>query len=75
MHNNKDIRKNLEIFKKKLSETNTNFDIEDFNKKDILNRELISKKEKLEQEKKIYLSQKINQILKNRKKFLKKLKF
>ncbi len=52
MHNIKDIRKNLEIFKKKLSERNTNFDIEDFNKKDILNRELISKKEKLEQEKK-----------------------
>ena len=31
---------------------NINFDTKDFNKKDILNRELISKKEKLEQEKK-----------------------
>ncbi len=52
MHNIKDIRNNLEIFKKKLSDRNTNFNIEDFSKKDILNRELISKKEKLEQEKK-----------------------
>ena len=37
---------------------------------------LISEKEKLEQEKKIYLNQKINQILKNQKKYQKKyLKF
>ena len=53
MHNIKDIRKNLETFKKKLSERNVNFDIKNFIDKDTFNRELISKKEKLEQEKKL----------------------
>tara|TARA_B100001057_G_scaffold481622_1_gene555856 strand:+ start:478 stop:1725 length:1248 start_codon:yes stop_codon:yes gene_type:complete len=52
MHSIKDLRKNLEIFKKKLLERNINFDKEEFIKKDTLNRELINKKEKLEQEKK-----------------------
>ena len=52
MHNIKDLRKNLETFKKKLTERNINFNAEDFSKKDTLNRELISKKESLEQEKK-----------------------
>ena len=47
MHNIKDLRKNLETFKKKLTERNINFNIEDFKKKDALNRELISKKESL----------------------------
>ena len=52
MHNIKDLRKNLDTFQKKLKERNINFNIEDFSKKDALNRELISKKENLEQEKK-----------------------
>ena len=52
MHNLKDLRKNLETFKKKLMERNVKFNIEDFTKRDNLNRELISKKESLEQEKK-----------------------
>ncbi len=52
MHNLKDLRKNLETFKKKFAERNINFSIEDFIKKDALNRELIIKKESLEQEKK-----------------------
>ena len=52
MHNIKDLRKNLETFQKKLMERNINFNIEDFTKKDTFNRELISKKESLEQEKK-----------------------
>jgi len=52
MHNIKDLRKNLETFKKKLSYRNVDFNAEDFIKKDTLNRELISKKETLEQEKK-----------------------
>ena len=34
MHNIKDLRKNLEIFKKKLLERNINFDKEEFIKKD-----------------------------------------
>ena len=52
MHNIKELRKNLETFKKKLTDRNIDFNAEDFIKKDTLNRELISKKENLEQEKK-----------------------
>ena len=52
MHNLKELRKNLENFKKKFEDRNVFFDVNDFNKKDILNRNLISNKEKLEQEKK-----------------------
>ena len=52
MLNLKELRKNLDILKKKLAERNINFDTNDFNKKDTLNKDLINKKEKLEQEKK-----------------------
>ena len=52
MHNIKELRKNLETFKKKLTDRNIDFNVEDFSKKDTFNRELISKKESLEQEKK-----------------------
>ena len=52
MHNLKDLRSNLDYFKKKLKERNVNFDSDNFSKKESLNRELINKKEKLEQEKK-----------------------
>ena len=52
MHNLKDLRKNLETFKKKFKDRNLNFDIDEFNKLDKANRDLISKKENLEQEKK-----------------------
>ena len=60
MHNLKDLRSNLDHFKKKLKERNVDFDIANFSKKDSLNRELINKKEKLEQEKKFYQSQRMN---------------
>ena len=52
MHNIKEIRKDLELFKKKVSERNSsiNFDVLITLDKD--NRELIQKKEKKEQEKK-----------------------
>ena len=53
MHNLKEIRKNLYKFKKKFENRNTNFDVDDFKRKDTLNRDLISRKEKLEQEKKL----------------------
>ena len=53
MHNLKELRKNLDNFKKKFKDRNVDFDINDFNKKDTLNRDLINQKEKLEQEKKI----------------------
>ena len=53
MHSLKDLRKNLDILKKKFQNRNVQFDVNNFKKLDTLNRELISKKEKLEQEKKI----------------------
>ena len=52
MHNLKNLRKNIDTYKKKLKDRNIDFNILDFNEKDKLNRDLISKKEKLEQEKK-----------------------
>lgn len=53
MLNLKDLRNNLKVFKKKFKERNVEFDVDNFIKKDTLNRDLIIKKEKLEQEKKI----------------------
>ena len=55
MHNLKDLRKNLEIFKKKFKDRNLDFNINEFNKVDKINRELINKKELLEQEKKEFI--------------------
>ncbi len=52
MHNLKELRNNLNILKKKFKDRNIDFDINSFKKKDTLNRDLIKKKEKLEQEKK-----------------------
>ena len=52
MHNLKELKNNLENYKKKFQDRNVNFDIDDFNKKDLINRDLINKKEKLEHEKK-----------------------
>ena len=52
MHNIKDLRKNLETFKKRFKERNVDFDLTGFEKLDNLNRKLINDKEKLEQEKK-----------------------
>ena len=53
MHNVKDLRKNLDIYKKKLLNRNYNLNTNEFENLDKDNRSLISKKEKLEQEKKI----------------------
>jgi seryl-tRNA synthetase len=53
MHNLKEIRKNTELFEKKINERNSNVDIKSLLKHDKENRELIQKKEKLEQEKKL----------------------
>ncbi len=53
MHNIKDLRKNLKLYKKKLFDRNFEFDINEFEKLDNINRKLINDKEKLEQEKKI----------------------
>jgi len=53
MHNLKELRKNLDTLKKKFDDRNVFLDVDSFKKKDSLNRDLINKKEKLEQEKKI----------------------
>ena len=53
MHNIKDIRKNLDFFKKKLADRNSLVDLEEVIKLDEENRNLIQKKEKKEQEKKL----------------------
>ena len=52
MHNLKELRKNIDEFKKKFRNRNLDFNIDEFTKIDGLNRDLISKKELLEQEKK-----------------------
>ena len=52
MHNLKEIRKNVDVFKKKISERNTEIDINKLLDLDKKNRELIHEKEKFEQEKK-----------------------
>ena len=53
MHNIKELRKNLKDFKSKFLDRNFDFKIDVFDNLDKLNRNLISEKEKLEQEKKI----------------------
>jgi len=53
MHNIKDIRKNLDLFKKKISERNSLINFDDLIALDKNNRELIQEKEKKEQEKKL----------------------
>ena len=52
MHNLKELRKDLETFKKKFKQRNIDFDIIEFKKLDKDNRDLINKKELFEQEKK-----------------------
>ena len=52
MHNIKELRKNLDNFKKKLKDRNLVFDTENFIRLDEINRKLINEKEKLEQKKK-----------------------
>ena len=67
MHDIKIIRKNPDIFLKKLSERNAKIDIKSLLDLDKKNRELIQNKEKLEQEKKI-ISQKKDKNLFNQSK-------
>ena len=71
MHNIKQIRKNPELYLKKLSDRNYNIKINDLLNLDKSNRNLIEKKEKLEQEKKI-ISQKKDAKLFSRSKDLSK---
>ena len=55
MHNLKDLRKNLDKYKKKLYDRNFTFDVKKFQLLDNDNRKLINDKEKLEQEKKKFI--------------------
>ena len=52
MHNLKEIRKNFDFFEKELKKRSNNIDLQKIKKLDFSNRELIKKKENLEQEKK-----------------------
>ena len=52
MHDIKDLRKNLEKYKKKFKDRNLEFNINEFETIDKINRDLINQKELLEQEKK-----------------------
>ena len=54
MHNIKDIKSNLEVFVKSISKRNYKIDEKLLLSLDEKNRDLIQKKEKLEQEKKIF---------------------
>ena len=67
MHNLKDIRKNIEFYKKKIIERNEATNLDNLLELDKENREFIQKKKKLEQEKKLYQKVKIREILKNQK--------
>ena len=58
MHNLKIIRQDPELFVKKLSNRNSNINIDQLLDLDKKNRELIHTREKLEQEKKKYFSKK-----------------
>ena len=53
MHSLKEIRKNTDLFEKKIKERNSTADLKSLLNHDKENRELIQKKEKLEQEKKL----------------------
>ena len=52
MHNLKEIRKNFDFFEKELKKRSNNIDLQKIKELDFSNRELIQKKENLEQEKK-----------------------
>ena len=74
MHNLKDIRKNKEFFKKKFSERNTEINLDSILNLDKENRDLISKKESLEQEKKNISKQKDSKNFEKSKEISSKIK-
>ena len=70
MHNLKDLRKNINIYKKKLLDRNFDLNVELLNNLDDDNRKLISQKENLEQEKKLLSKFKESSNFDKSKKFL-----
>ena len=73
MHSIKLIRKEPDFFLKKLGHRNTNIGLKSILDLDKKNRELIQSKEKLEQEKKLFLKNKIKDNFHDQKKYQKKL--
>ena len=67
MHDIKTIRDNPDLFAKKITERNSKIDIKKIIDLDKKNRDLIQKKEKLEQEKKQFLKKKTRVNSKSRK--------
>ncbi len=67
MHNIKEIRSNLKNFENKIRQRNSDIDIEVLQNLDNKNRNLIQKKEKLEQEKKIISKSKDSSLFKKSK--------
>mgnify|MGYP001192283580 CR=1 FL=1 len=74
MHNLKDIRKNIEFYKKKITERNEITNLDNLLSLDKENREFIQKKEKLEQEKKIISKSKDPENFKKSKKLTDQIK-
>ena len=74
MHNLKDIRKNIEFYKKKIIERNQATNLDNLIELDKENREFIQKKEKLEQEKKIISKSKDPENFKKSKKLTDQIK-
>jgi len=73
MHNIKEIRKNLDFFKKKISERNSSINFDDLIEYDKENRELIQKKERKEQEKKLLSKSKDSKNFEKSKKLSKEI--
>ena len=73
MHNIKFIRKNSDFFFKKLTDRNVKINLKNLLDLDKKNRELIQKKEKLEQEKKIISKKKNKKLFSRSKKISKKI--
>lgn len=69
MHNIKEIRNDIEAFKKALNKRFLDTDVDKILSLDESNREYIQQRELLEKEKKIFQSLKISHFLKNLKKF------
>ena len=65
MHNLKEIRKDVNFFKKKIQERNAAVDFENLLNLDKENREIIQKKKNLNKKKKYYLNIRIQKIFQN----------
>ena len=73
MHNIKDIRNNIESFKKSLKNRNTNINFEEIEELDQKNRKYIQEKESLEQQKKEISKKKDKSLFEKSKKITKKI--